>query len=310
LTAYAHAPVLPREALEFLRPEAQGRYLDGTLGGGGHSEKIIELSSPDGTVLGLDWDDEAVAAAGERLARFGDRIMIRRANFRAAREIFGKIGWQSAHGILLDLGISSRHVESAERGFSFQAEARLDMRMDRRQSPDAGEIVNTFPARELARLLREYGEEPRARQIAFAIEAGRRRGRIETTKDLADLVARAAGKRRGHIHPATKTFQALRIAVNRELENLQVFLADGYELLQPGGRMVVISFHSLEDRLVKQAFRKWSRSCICPPKAPVCRCGWSRKARLLTPSPVTPSESEVRQNPRARSAKLRAVERI
>jgi 16S rRNA (cytosine1402-N4)-methyltransferase len=307
---YAHAPVMPQEVMEFLRPEAQGRYLDGTLGGGGHSEKILELSSPDGTVLGLDWDDEAVAAAGARLARFGDRIMIRRANFREAREIFGQIGWQSAHGILLDLGISSHHVESAERGFSFQAEARLDMRMDRRQSPDAGELVNAFPARELARVLREYGEEPRARQIAFAIEAERRRGRIATTKDLADLVARVAGKKRGHIHPATKTFQALRIAVNRELENLQVFLADGYELLQPGGRMVVISFHSLEDRLVKQAFRKWSRSCICPPKTPVCRCGWSQKVKLLTSSPLTPSESEVRQNPRARSAKLRAVERI
>jgi 16S rRNA (cytosine1402-N4)-methyltransferase len=308
--AYAHAPVMPREVMEFLRPEAQRRYLDGTLGGGGHSEKILELSGPDGAVVGLDWDDEAIAAARQRLERFGDRLVVRRANFRVAREILRQIGWEKVHGVLLDLGISSHHVESAERGFSFQAEARLDMRMDRRQSPDAGEIVNTFPVRELARVLREYGEEPRARRIAFAIEAERKRGRIASTKALADLVARVAGKNRGHIHPATKTFQALRIAVNRELENLQVFLDDGYEILHSGGRMVIISFHSLEDRLVKRAFRKWSRSCICPPKTPLCRCGWSQKVRLLTSSPMTPSEQEVRENLRARSAKLRAVERI
>jgi 16S rRNA (cytosine1402-N4)-methyltransferase len=308
--AYAHAPVMPQEVMEFLRPEAQRRYLDGTLGGGGHSEKILDLSSPDGTVLGLDWDDEAIAAASRRLERFGERFVVRRANFRDAREILRQIGWERVHGVLLDLGISSHHVESAERGFSFQAEARLDMRMDRRQSPDASEIVNAFPVRELARILREFGEEPRARQIAFAIDAERKRGRIASTKELADLVARAAGKKRGHIHPATRTFQALRIAVNRELENLQVFLDDGYELLHPGGRMVIISFHSLEDRLVKHAFRKWNRSCICPPKTPICRCGWNQKVKLLTSTPRTPSDLELRQNPRARSAKLRAVERI
>jgi len=308
--AYAHAPVMLQEAMEFLRPEAQRSYLDGTLGGGGHSEKILELSSPDGMVLGLDWDDEAVAAAGQRLERFGDRLVVERANFREAREVLRRIGRERVHGVLLDLGISSHHVESAGRGFSFRTEARLDMRMDRRQGPDASEIVNTFPVRELARILREFGEEPRARQIAFAIDAERRRGRITRTEELADLVARVAGKKRGHIHPATKTFQALRIAVNRELENLQGFLEDGYELLHPGGRMVIISFHSLEDRLVKQAFKKWSRSCICPPKTPVCRCGWNQKVRLLTSTPRIPSETELQLNPRARSAKLRAVERL
>jgi 16S rRNA (cytosine1402-N4)-methyltransferase len=308
--AYAHAPVMPQEVMEFLRPEAQRKYLDGTLGGGGHSEKILDLSSPDGTVLGLDWDDEAIAAASRRLERFGERFVVRRANFRDVREILRQIGWERVHGVLLDLGISSHHVESAERGFSFQAEARLDMRMDRRQSPDASEIVNAFPVRELARILREFGEEPRARQIAFAIDAERKRGRIASTKELADLVARVAGKKRSHIHPATRTFQALRIAVNRELENLQVFLDDGYELLHPGGRMVIISFHSLEDRLVKHAFRKWNRNCICPPKTPICRCGWNQKVKLLTSTPRTPSDLELRQNPRARSAKLRAVERI
>ena len=308
--AYAHAPVMLQEAMEFLQPAARRKYLDGTLGGGGHSEKILELSSPDGMVAGLDWDDEALAAARRRLERFGERLVVRRANFREAGEVLRQLGWERVHGVLLDLGLSSHHLESAERGFSFQAAARLDMRMDRRQTLDAGEIVNTFPVSKLTQVLREYGEEPRARRIAFAIDAVRKRGGITTTKELADLVARVAGKKRGHIHPATRTFQALRIAVNRELENLQAFLSDGYELLCPGGRMAIISFHSLEDRLVKQAFRKWSRSCICPPRDPVCRCGWSRKVKLLTSTPRIPSEAEIQQNPRARSAKLRAVERL
>ncbi len=307
---YEHAPVMPREAMEFLRPEARKTYLDGTLGGGGHTEKILELSSPDGIVVGLDWDEEAVAATRSRLEKFGDRLVIERANYRDARQILRRLGWERVHGILLDLGLSSRHLDSAERGFSFQADARLDMRMDRRQALDAYEIVNAFPAPELARILREYGEERRARRIAFAIESERRRGRITTTGELADLIARAVGQKRGHIHPATRTFQALRIAVNRELENLQDFLRDGYELLHPGGRMAIISFHSLEDRLVKQAFRKWSRSCICPPKTPVCICGWSQKVRLLTSSPRVAADEEIQQNPRARSAKLRAVERL
>jgi 16S rRNA (cytosine1402-N4)-methyltransferase len=258
----------------------------------------------------LDWDDEAIAAARRRLERFGDRLTIRRANFREAGELLRQLGRERVHGILLDLGLSSHHIESAERGFSFQAEAALDMRMDRRQTLDASEIVNDFPVPELVRILREYGEEPRARQIALAIEGERRRGRIATTKELAELVARVSGKKRGHTHPATRTFQALRIAVNEELKNLEDFLSAGYELLHPDGRMAIISFHSLEDRLVKHAFRKWSRSCICPPKAPACRCGWSQKVKLLTATPRLPSEAEIQQNPRARSAKLRAVERL
>ena len=307
---YAHAPVMAREVMDLLRPETQGKYLDGTLGGGGHSEKILELSSPGGMVLGLDWDEEAIAAAGQRLARFGDRLVVRRANFREAGGILQQLGWNRVDGVLLDLGFSSHHVESPERGFSFQAEARLDMRMDRRQSLDAGEIVNNFPVPELERILREYGEEPRARRVAAAISAERKRNGIASTRQLAELVARVVGTRKFRIHPATRTFQALRIAVNRELENLGDFLEDAYELLISKGRMVVISFHSLEDRLVKQAFRKWSRSCLCPPKTPLCRCGWSQKVRLLTPRPLLPSRAELQRNPRARSAKLRAVERL
>jgi 16S rRNA (cytosine1402-N4)-methyltransferase len=211
---------------------------------------------------------------------------------------------------VLDLGISSRHIDAGERGFSFQSDGPLDMRMDRRRPLDAAMIVNTYPADELARILREYGEEPRARRIAAAIDRERRRGRIETTRQLADLVARSVGGKRGHIHPATKTFQALRIAVNGELDNLEAFLETGYELLHPRGRLAIISFHSLEDRMVKQAFRKWSRSCLCPPRTPVCRCGWSQKVKLLTPRPRVPSDAEVERNLRARSAKLRAVERL
>jgi 16S rRNA (cytosine1402-N4)-methyltransferase len=307
---YAHAPVLLEETIEILEPRAQGRYLDGTLGGGGHAEKILERSDPGGELLGLDWDDEALAAAQKKLARFGARAIVKHANFRDAGAVLGEIGWRRVNGAVLDLGISSRHVDEAERGFSFQAEGPLDMRMDRRQPLDASTIVNTFAADELARVLREYGEEPRARRIAAAIDRERRRARIETTRELADLVTRTIGQKRGHLHPATKTFQALRIAVNRELENLEAFLENGYELLHPKGRLAIISFHSLEDRMVKQTFRKWSQSCLCPPRTPICTCGWSQKVVLLTPRPRIASTAEIERNPRARSAKLRAVERL
>ena len=307
---YAHAPVMVQEVMELLKPEAHKKYLDGTVGGGGHTAQILALSGPDGNVLGLDWDGEAIAATQQTLKGFGDRLVTRRANFREAREILKEIGWEKVSGVLLDLGLSSHQIGTPERGFSFRVEARLDMRMDRRQSLDAYQVVNTFPVSELERILRKYGEEPRARRIALAIDVERRRRVIGTAKDLAEIVARVAGKRGGGLHPATKTFQALRIAVNRELENLEVFLEDGYELLLPEGRMVIISFHSLEDRLVKRSFRKWSKSCLCPPKIPFCRCGWSQKARLLTARVLLPSREELQLNPRARSAKLRAVERI
>lgn len=299
-----------REVMELLRPEAHKKYLDGTLGGGGHAAQLLTLSGPDGRLLGLDWDREAISATQQRLKGFGDRLVSRRANFREAEEILREIGWNRVNGIFLDLGLSSHHISSPERGFSFQVEARLDMRMDRCQSLDAYQVVNTFPVSELERILREYGEEPRAHRIALAIGAERKRKVIETTRDLAKIVARVARTKRGGIHPATKTFQALRIAVNRELENLEGFLEDSYELLLSKGRMVIISFHSLEDRLVKRAFRKWSKSCLCPRKTPLCRCGWSQKTRLLTSRPVFPSREEIRLNPRARSAKLRGVERL
>jgi 16S rRNA (cytosine1402-N4)-methyltransferase len=280
------------------------------LGGGGHAEPILIQSGPDGQLLGLDWDDEAIAAAQERLRRFGNRLVLRQASFASAKQILEELSWQSIDGVVLDLGVSSHQLASGERGFSFSGRGRLDMRMDRRQALDAQEIVNRFPATELRRIFREYGEEPQARQIADAIVAARKREPIQTTDALAALVARVKRSHRRDHHPATQTFQALRIAVNQELQQLQRFLDDGYEILKPGGRMAIISFHSLEDRLVKNAFRKWDRACLCPPRLPRCDCGWSRKARLLTHRAVTPSAEEVALNPRARSAKLRAVERI
>ena len=314
---YEHVPVFVERVLEILRPEAGKRYLDGTLGGGDHSEQLLERSSPDGQVLGLDWDEDAVQAAQHSLKRFEDRLVIRWAKFTAAREILEEIGWEKVNGILLDLGLSSHQIESPERGFSFKAKARLDMRMDRRQSLDAYRVVNTFPVTELERIFREYGEEPIARRIALAIDVARRRKAIETTWELAEIVTSVArkGKSRSaqgryRIHPATRTFQALRIAVNQELENLATFLENAYEMLLSNGRIVVISFHSLEDRLVKKAFQKWSRSCLCPPRIPLCRCGWSQKAKVLTPKPLLPTREEIRTNPRARSAKLRAVEGV
>jgi 16S rRNA (cytosine1402-N4)-methyltransferase len=310
LDVVTHVSVMAQEVLDFLKPEPRKRYLDGTLGGGGHAESILIHSSPDGQVLGLDLDDEALAAAGQRLKRFGNRLVTRQANFAAAAAILSELGWPPVDGIVLDLGLSSVQLESGERGFSFRGGGRLDMRMDRRQPLDAYEIVNTFPVAELERILRQYGEEPRARRIAMAIASERTMKAIRTTDELADLVARVKGKGERRHHPATQTFQALRIAVNHELDNLERFLASGYELLQPKGRLVIIAFHSLEDRLVKTAFRKWNSDCLCPPRTPECQCGWSRKVKLLTSKPLFPSASEIKANPRARSAKLRAVERL
>jgi 16S rRNA (cytosine1402-N4)-methyltransferase len=308
--AFVHAPVMVQEVVRLLKPQTPKRYLDGTLGGGGHAERILTESSPAGRLLGLDRDDEAIAAAQERLRVFGSRAIVRQANFSAAKEILAQIGWTTVDGVILDLGVSSRQLESEERGFSFRTNARLDMRMDRRQKLDAYHVVNSFPVAELEKILRNYGEEPQARRIALALVSERKLKPLETTEELARLIERVKGRRGRSHHPATQTFQALRITVNEELQHLERFLEDGYKLLEPQGRMAIISFHSLEDRLVKTAFRNWSQNCLCPPKTPICRCGWSRKVELLTKRPLVASAHEVRANPRARSAKLRAVERI
>lgn len=307
---FAHVSVLVQEAIGFLRPTSGGRYIDGTLGGGGHSEAILAASGPDGQLLGLDRDAEAIAAARERLQVFGARAIAKQVSFAEVREVLAAIGWVGADGMILDLGVSSWQIDAPERGFSFRLGGPLDMRMDRRQFLDAYRLVNTATAQELTRIFRDYGEEPQARRIAERIVADRKQRPIESTDELARLVEGAKGGRRRDHHPATQVFQALRIAVNQELDQLEDFLADGFEVLRPGGRLVIISFHSLEDRLVKNAFRRWSRTCLCPPRALVCRCGWSQKVKVLTKRPVVPGAAETAANPRARSAKLRAVERV
>ncbi len=307
---FAHVSVLVREVVEYLNPGPGKRFLDGTLGGGGHSEGILIASGPDGEVLGLDRDDEAVSAARERLARFEHRFIARQASFAEAEKFLAAIGWNAVDGVILDLGVSSHQIDSPDRGFSFRSPARLDMRMDRRQELDAQRIVNSYSAAALERIFREYGEEPQARAIARAIVAERQVGTIETTDALARLVERLKRFRRRDHHSATQVFQALRIAVNQELDELEHFLEKGYQLLRPLGRMAIISFHSLEDRMVKSAFRKWERACLCPPRVLQCRCGWSQKVKLLTKKPVFPSAQEIATNPRARTARLRVVERI
>ena len=307
---YSHVSVLIPEVIELLGPLPGKRYLDGTLGGGGHAEQILIGSSPDGMVLGLDRDDEALAAAQQRLHRFSGRLVARQTSFADALEILAAIGWYRVDGVILDLGISSHQLDSLERGFSFRADAALDMRMDRRQSIDARQILNSFATDELERIFRAYGEEPQARRIARAIVDQRKTQPLEATGELVRIVESVKGRGRREHHPATQVFQALRIAVNQELHHVERFLETGYEALRPTGRMAIISFHSLEDRMIKTAFRKWSRACICPPRALRCQCGWSQKVKLLTKKPIVPSAGEIRANPRARSAKLRAVERI
>jgi 16S rRNA (cytosine1402-N4)-methyltransferase len=306
----AHVSVLVREVIECLRPGPGKRYFDGTVGGGGHAEQILIESSPDGQVLALDRDDTALGETQKRLGRFEGRLITRQASFAEAKDILTEIGWNSVDGVILDLGMSSDQIDSPERGFSFRAAARLDMRMDRRQSVDARQIVNSFALEQLERIFRVYGEEPRARRIAQAIVAGRKQHTLETTAQLVQIIERVKGGGPRHHHPATQVFQALRIAVNQELQQLEQFLERGYETLRPGGRMAIISFHSLEDRIVKAAFRKWNRACLCPPRALSCRCGWSQKVKLLTKKPIIPSADEIHANPRARSAKMRAVERV
>jgi 16S rRNA (cytosine1402-N4)-methyltransferase len=307
---FAHVSVLIREIVEVLRPAPGKRFLDGTVGGGGHSENLLIESSPDGQVLGLDRDAEAIVAARQRLERFDQRFVARQESFANAREVLAELGWDRVDGVVLDLGVSSYQIDSPERGFSFRAQARLDMRMDRRQTLDAEGFLGSLSAAELEQVFRDYGEEPKARRIAQAIVAARKEKPIRTTTDLVAVVERVKGRGRRDYHPATQIFQALRIAVNEELRQLESFFDSGYETLLPGGRMTVVSFHSLEDRIVKTAFRKWSRACLCPPRMLSCQCGWSQKARLLTKKPITPSVAEIAANPRARSAKLRAVERV
>lgn len=302
-----HRPVLYKEIIHALRPRSSHRYVDGTLGAGGHARGILETSSPDGRLLGMDVDPNALEVARERLSDFSSRVILIQASYTTLREQLDKVGWESVDGVLLDLGLSSMQLDTPERGFSFRTDAPLDMRFDPRNPIRAADLVNTLPEKELADLLYQYGEERRSRQVARAIVRSRP---INTTQELAELVSRVVKGGRRDIHPATRTFQALRIAVNQELQALESVLPQAVAALNPEGRLAIIAFHSLEDRIVKHYFRRESRDCICPPKQPVCTCGHKATIKEITRRPIMPGESEIQDNPRSRSARLRVAEKI
>jgi 16S rRNA (cytosine1402-N4)-methyltransferase len=306
-----HRPVLLEETLRFLAPERGGLFIDCTVGLGGHSEAILN-SSGETRVLGMDLDPAALEYARQRLASFGERFRAFQTNFRDIREVLQQANEHDPNGILVDLGVSSLQFDSPERGFSFRFDTPLDMRMDPTTGETAADLLQQLPESEIARIIFEYGEERHSRRIARRIVERREQGKpITTTTELADLVRLAAGgHKRNQIHPATRTFQALRIAVNHELEGLGEFVESAVDLLIPYGRFVGISFHSLEDRILKRELRRLSGHCECPPRLPVCECGAREAVEVLTRRPVVPGEREVEENPRARSAKLRAVERI
>ena len=303
-----HIPVLLREVVEALAVRPGGRYVDCTLGAGGHAEAILEAASPDGELLGIDLDPEALAAARQRLTAYGERVTFVEGNFSQVGDLCRERGFAPVQGILFDLGLSSLQLEEEPRGFSFQREGPLDMRFSPRQELTAADIVNTYSEEELADLLWRYGEERRSRPIARRLIEERP---FRTTTQLAKAVEQAVGRRsRGVIHPATRTFQALRIAVNQELLHLETALLQAHGLLGFGSRLVVISYHSLEDRIVKNFLRRESQDCVCPPGVPVCVCGHRATLRLVARSIVRPSAAEVAANPRARSARLRVAERL
>ncbi|MCI0423113.1 MAG: 16S rRNA (cytosine(1402)-N(4))-methyltransferase RsmH [Acidobacteria bacterium] len=302
-----HLPVLLDEVLGFLQPERGGFFIDATVGLGGHAKALLGAGEQS-ELLGIDRDAEALIRANERLAHFQGRYHLVHANFSEIGDIAVQKRIESCQGILADLGVSSLQFDSSDRGFSFQREGPLDMRMDREAELTAGEVVNHYSERDLANLIFNYGEEHRSRSIARAIVASRP---IHSTKVLAEVVARAVHAR-GYqrIHPATRTFQALRIFVNNELSRIPMFIWSAVGLLCSGGRLAIISFHSLEDRAVKETLRSLSQACTCPPGISQCQCGQKKLLKLLTKKPAVPSEAEISRNPRARSAKLRVAERI
>jgi len=302
---------MPTEVLAALQPQPGGLYLDGTVGGGGHARLILEASAPDGRLIGLDRDPEALRRAAQVLATFGDRVILRHRNFSEATQVLTEFGLEGVDGMLLDLGVSSFQLDTAERGFSFREEAPLDMRMDPTTGPTAAEVVNELEAAELIRIFREYGEERWAGRIARRIVKVRQEAPLRTTRQLAELVRQVVpgGRVPSRIHPATRVFQALRIFVNGELEHVAEGVSRGLDLLKPGARLVVISFHSLEDRIVKRIFQQEAKGCICPPRLPVCSCGRVPRIDLLPRKGVRPGAAEVAANPRARSAVLRTARR-
>jgi 16S rRNA (cytosine1402-N4)-methyltransferase len=302
-----HVPVLVAAVLAYLAPRPGALIVDATVGEGGHAEEILRRIAPAGRLIGLDRDAMAVQRAEERLRRFGQNVVLRQADFGDLDVVLDTLGVGMVDGVLFDIGVSTAQLFEPARGFSFDRVGPLDMRMDQRQTQTAADLVNTLGERELADLIYRYGEERASRRIAREIVARRP---LRTTRDLLRAVEAAVGGPRGRLHPATRTFQALRIATNRELDALAGGLPQAIHRLRPGGRICVIAFHSLEERIVKQTLAQYSRGCTCPPELPVCQCGGRRMLRILTKKPVTPSAADVRLNPRARSARLRAAERL
>jgi 16S rRNA (cytosine1402-N4)-methyltransferase len=309
-----HTPVLAEEVMSMLAPARGSLQIDATLGGGGHTERILEATDPDGRLLGLDADGAAIARVDGRLRpRFGDRLVLRQANFSDLGRVAREAGFAEVDGALFDLGLSSYQLADTERGFGFRTGGPLDMRFDTSRGVPAGELVASLDGDELTALFRRYGEEPKAARIARAIVDARRTAPITTAEELAALIERVVPRdprRPRRIHPATRVFQALRIAVNQELDALTAGLTAALDLLRPGGRLVVLSYHSLEDRIVKRFIAAERRGCVCPPELPVCVCGRNPRLRLVTRPSITPSAAEIAANPRARSARLRAAERL
>lgn len=309
-----HLPVLVDEVISMLAPAPGSLHIDATLGGGGHTERILEATNPDGRLLGLDADPAALARVEARLrARFGGRLVLRQANFRELATVAPAADFGAVDGCLFDLGLSSYQLADRERGFGFRAGGPLDMRFDPSRGVPAAELLATLDANELTALFRRYGEEPKAARIARAIVDSRRVAPIGSAEELAALIERVLPpnpRQPRRTHPATRVFQALRIAVNEELEALEAGLHAALDLLRPGGRLVVLSYHSLEDRIVKRFIQSERRGCVCPPEVPVCVCGRNPRLRLITRPSLTPTAAEISANPRARSARLRAAERL
>lgn len=309
---FRHLPVMPDEVIQYLAPHDGGVYVDGTLGGGGHARLILGASSPNGKLIGFDQDADALKAAKSNLAEFSGRIEFVGRNVSEISTVLSELNVTGIDGLLLDLGVSSYQLDSAERGFSFQKDAPLDMRMDRSAHDTAADLVNRLAEDELTRIIREYGEERWARRIATRIVEARNVEPLVSTRQLSELVSSAIPRKawEDRIHPATRTFQAFRIAVNNELTSLSRCLKDAVPLLKPGGRLVAISFHSLEDRIVKQFFREMATACHCPKKIPVCVCGGEAVLKLISRRSITASGTEVASNPRSRSARMRVAEKI
>jgi 16S rRNA (cytosine1402-N4)-methyltransferase len=310
VTDFYHEPVMLKEVIDRLCINKNGVYVDGTLGGAGHAQAILKKT--EGFLVGIDCDDEALQAAEKKLAEFGSSKVLVKSNFADLGNVLEKLNIKKVDGILLDLGVSSHQLDSAERGFSFSQQAPLDMRMDRSLKFSAYDIVNSFAQKDLEKIIRDFGEEKMAGRIARAISQKRRLSPIKTTMDLAVIAAGAMPPKFRHqkIHPATRTFQAIRIAVNNELDNIKLAISAAVDVLKPGGRLCIISFHSLEDRLVKNEFRSLEGGCTCPRDVPICICRRETKLKVLTRKALIPSSMETENNPRARSAKLRVAQRV